>query len=170
MKTKIISKTYLRDIEKYELKVYLDLDDYYISVKKLIQCREKYVIDNDITVMDDGYYVFEVIPKSKDYAMRLFLDKDKKPLEYYFDICRNARLDPKYNIPMYDDLYLDVTSLFGKINVLDEDELLEAYKEGEFTKTELNGIYATKDRLIKEIKDGTNPCMQIDYLKYLDNM
>ena len=34
MKKKIISKTYLRDIEKYELKVYLDLDDYYISVKK----------------------------------------------------------------------------------------------------------------------------------------
>ena len=55
MKTKIMSKTYLRDIEKYELKVYLDLDDYYISVKKLIQCREKFVIYNDITVMDDGY-------------------------------------------------------------------------------------------------------------------
>lgn len=170
MKTKIISKTYLRDIEKYELKVYLDLDDYYISVKKLIECREKYIIDDNVVVMDDGYYVFEVIPKDKDYAMRLFIDKDKQPLEYYFDICRNARLDSKYNIPMYDDLYLDVTSLFGKINVLDEDELLEAYNMGELTKKELDGIYATKDRLIEEIQNGTNPCMQIDYLRYLDNM
>lgn len=170
MKTKIISKTYLRDIEKYELKVYLDLDDYYISVKKLIACREKYIIHDDVCVMDDGYYVFEVIPKDKDYAMRLFLDRDKKPLEYYFDVCKNARLDEKYNIPMYDDLYLDVTCLFGKIDILDEDELLEAFDNGEFSKEELDCIYATKDRLVEEIKNNTNPCMQIDYLKYLENM
>ena len=137
-----------------------------IKIKKDV----KYIIDDNVVVMDDGYYVFEVIPKDKDYAMRLFIDKDKQPLEYYFDICRNARLDSKYNIPMYDDLYLDVTSLFGKINVLDEDELLEAYNMGELTKEELDGIYATKDRLIEEIKNGTNPCMQIDYLRYLDNM
>ena len=50
------------------------------------------------------------------------------------------------------------------------DELLEAYNMGELTKEELDGIYATKDRLIEEIKNGTNPCMQIDYLRYLDNM
>ncbi len=32
---------------------------------------------------------------------------------------------------MYDDLYLDVTYLFGKIKVVNEDELLKAYEQKE---------------------------------------
>lgn len=71
----------------------IDIDWSYVCVKKLIKCREKFIIKNDLCVMDDGYYVFEVLPKNSDYAMRLFLDKEKKPLEYYFDICRNVRLE-----------------------------------------------------------------------------
>ena len=46
MKTKIIGNTYLRDIEKYELKMFFDDDYYIICVKKLVQCREKYIIKN----------------------------------------------------------------------------------------------------------------------------
>lgn len=120
--------------------------------------------------MDDGYYILEILPKNEEYAMRLFLDRDKKPLEYYFDICRNIRIVEKYNIPMYDDLYLDVTYLFGKINVLDEDELLEAYKNNEFTEAELNHIYEVKDRLIDEINNNKNKCMNMDYSKYINNI
>ena len=36
MKRKYITNTYLRDIEKYQIKLFLDEEDYYISVKKLI--------------------------------------------------------------------------------------------------------------------------------------
>lgn len=43
MKTKIVSKTYLRDVENYEIKIYFE-DEFYISVKKLIKCREKFII------------------------------------------------------------------------------------------------------------------------------
>lgn len=167
MKTKVISKTYLRDIEKYEIKIYFE-DDYYISVKKLIKCREKFIIKNNLCVMDDGYYILEILPKNEDYVMRLFLDKNKKPLEYYFDICRNIRIDESYNIPIYDDLYLDVTYLFGEINVLDEDELLNAFRNNELNEKELNEIYAIKDRIIYEIKNNKNKCMNFDYLKYID--
>ena len=169
MKTKIVSKTYLRDVENYEIKIYFE-DEFYISVKKLIKCREKFIIADNLCVMDDGYYILEILPKNEEYAMRLFLDRDKKPLEYYFDICRNIRIDEKYNIPMYDDLYLDVTYLFGKINVLDEDELLEAYKNNEFTEAELNHIYKVKDRLIDEINNNKNKCMNMDYSKYINNI
>lgn len=169
MKTKIVSKTYLRDVENYEIKIYFE-DEFYISVKKLIKCREKFIIADNLCVMEDGYYILEILPKNEEYAMRLFLDRDKKPLEYYFDICRNIRIDEKYNIPMYDDLYLDVTYLFGKINVLDEDELLEAYKNNEFTEAELNHIYEVKDRLIDEINNNKNKCMNMDYSKYINNI
>lgn len=84
MKTKIIGNTYLRDIEKYELKMFFDDDDYIICVKKLVKCREKFIIKNDLVVMDDGYYVFEVLPKGEDYAMRLFLDNKRESFRILF--------------------------------------------------------------------------------------
>lgn len=168
MKRKIISNTYLRDIEKYQIKLYLDEDDYYVCVKKLIDVREKFIIHNGLCVMDNGYYVFEVVPKNLNYAMRLFLDDNKKPLEYYFDITKNNGLDELTKIPMYDDLYLDITYLDGEINILDEDELLDAFKTGDITKDDLDLVYKTRDILLEEISNGTNRLMNIDFTKYLN--
>ena len=169
MKRKVISNTYLRDIEKYEFKLYVDEDDYYVAVKKLISCREKFIIKDNLTVMDDGYYVFEVVPKNENYAMRLFLDNNKKPLEYYFDICKNNGIDPVSKIPFYDDLYLDITYLYdGSIDILDENELMDAYNIGEIPDEELKIIYNINDKLLEEIQNGTNKLMKIDYNKYID--
>jgi len=169
MKTKIISNTYLRDIDKYQIKLYLDEDDYYISVKKLISVREKFIIKDGLCVMDDGYYIFEVIPKNDNYAMRLFLNKNKEPLEYYFDICKNNKLDNLSKIPCYDDLYLDITYLDGYINILDEDELISAYESGDISKEDYKLVYKMRDRLLDEINNKTNDAMNIDYIKYLND-
>ena len=136
MKRKYITNTYLRDIEKYQIKLFLDEEDYYISVKKLISVRKKFIIEDDICVMDNGFYIFEVVPKNKNYAMRLFLDKDKKELEYYFDICKNNGLDEKTHVPFYDDLYLDITYMDGRIKILDEDELINAHNSGDVSDEE----------------------------------
>lgn len=170
MKKKIISNTYLRDVEKYQIKMFLDEEDWYIVVKKLIDVREKFIINENITVMDNGYYVFEVIPKNENYAMRLFLDNHKKPLEYYFDITKNNGLYENTNIPCYDDLYLDITYLDGKINILDEDELIEAYNNNDITKEDLDLVYKMTEKILKEIKEHTNKLMNIDYMKYINNL
>lgn len=168
LKKKIISNTYLRDINKYQIKIFLDEDDYYVCVKKLIDVKEKFIISNGLCVMDNGYYIFEVIPKYLNYAMRLFLDQNKKPLEYYFDITKNNGIDELTKIPCYDDLYLDITYSDGKIKILDEDELLEAFKMGDITKLDLDLVFATRDLLLEEISNGTNEIMNIDYMKYLN--
>ena len=169
MKRKIISNTYLRDVEKYQIKIFLDEEDYYVSVKKLISVREKFIIKENITVMDNGYYIFEVIPKNENYAMRLFLDENKNPLEYYFDITKNNGLYENTKIQCYDYLYLDITYMNNEIKILDEDELIEAYKTNDITKEDLDLVYKIKDKLINEIKSNTNKLMNIDYNKYLNN-
>lgn len=169
MKRKIISNTYLRDIDKYQIKLYLDEDDYYVCVKKLINVREKFIIHNGLCVMDNGYYVFEVVPKNDNYAMRLFLDQNKKPLEYYFDITKNNGLDEISKIPFYDDLYLDITYLDGEINILDEDELIEAFNSRDITKEDFDLVYKMRDRLLDEIQCGNNKLMNIDFTKYLND-
>ena len=169
MKRKIISNTYLRDVDKYQIKLFLDEDDYYVSVKKLITVKEKFIIKNNLCVMDNGYYIFEVVPKSENYAMRLFLDDNKMPLEYYFDITKNNRLDEITNIPCFDDLYLDITYLNNEINILDEDELINAYNTGDITKQDYELVYKVKEKLLNELNSKTNSAMNIDYMKYLEN-
>ena len=166
MKRKVMTKTYLRDVPKHQIAIYLDEDDYYISVKKLIKVDKKFILSNGLVVMDDNYYVFEVVPKNKNYAMRLFLDDKKKPLEYYFDICKNNGLSDDL-VPFYDDLYLDITYLDGEINILDEDELDEALKIHDITNEDYELVMNVRDILLEEIKNGTNELMKIDYNKYL---
>ncbi len=167
MKTKIISNTYLRDVDKYQIKLYLDEDNYYISVKRLVHVNEKFIINDGLCVMDDRYYIFEVIPKRDNYAMRLFLNSNKEPLEYYFDICKNNRVDCLTKVPCYDDLYLDITYLDGNIKVLDEDELVYAYENGDISQDDYELVYQMKDRLLYEINNKTNSAMDIDYMQYL---
>ena len=169
MKRKIITQTYLRDVSKYQIKLYMDEEDCYISVKKLVKVEEKVIIKDCLCVMDDGYYVVEVVPKNENYAMRLFLDNNKNALEYYFDITKNNGIDTLSKIPFYDDLYLDITYLNGEINILDEDELIEAFKTGDITKDDFDLAYNIKNKLLEEITSGTNKLMNIDYNKYLTN-
>lgn len=99
--------------------------------------------------------------------MRLFLDNNKKPLEYYFDICKNNGLDVNSLVPFYDDLYLDITVLDGNINILDEDELEEALYEGDITVEDYELVLVMKERLLDEIRGQSNRFMNKDYSKYL---
>ena len=168
MKVKVITNTYLREAEKYQVKLFLDEDDYYVSVKKLIRVTEKFIINDGLCVMDNGYYVLEIVPKNDNYAMRLFFSDKKEPLEYYFDICKNTRLDEVSKVPCYDDLYLDITYLDGDINILDEKELLEAYDNGDISNKDFELVYKVRDKLLNEIKSKTNILMNIDYTKYLE--
>lgn len=171
MKKKLVSKTYLREAEKYKIKIFLDDDEYFISVKKLIKLSEKFIIKNDIIAMDDGYYIFEVIPKHENYSMRLFLNEKKEPIEYYFDIIKESGLDKDTNIPYYIDLYLDITMLYnGDVNILDEEELNIALKENDITKEEYDIVHEVKNKLLEEIKSNNNKLMKIDYLKYLGDL
>lgn len=117
--------------------------------------------------MDDDYYVLEVVPKRENYAMRLFLDNNKKPLKYYFDISKNNGLDPDTFVPSYDDLYLDITLLNNEINILDEDELETALQVNDITQADYDLVMQIKNKLLTEIKNGTNPLMNLDYSKYL---
>lgn len=167
MKRKIMTQTYLRDVSKYQIMLYLDEDDCYISVKKLIKVDEKFIIADNLCVMDDGYYVLELVPKGENYAMRLFFDNNRKPLEYYFDICKNNGLDVKTLVPFYDDLYLDITVLDDKVNILDKDELDQALIEGDITEEDYELTMRVKEQLLEEIKNRSNRFMNRDYSSYL---
>ncbi len=167
MRKKLISKTYLRDVNEYELMIYFDKEDYYISVKKIIDIKKPFILSNGLCVMDKGYYVVETIPKKENYAMRVFFNEKKERLEYYFDISLENGLDNETNIPYYDDLYTDITVTDGKIEILDEDELKEALDNKKISKEEFILANKTRDILLDSIKQNTNKYMKIDLESYL---
>ena len=171
MKKKVFSNTYLKEADKYQIKFYLDEDDYYISVKKLVHLTEPFYLPNtNILGMANGFYVMEIISKDENYALRIFFDDKKEVIEYYFDIIKESGIDPESKIPYFYDLYIDVVMTSNnKPYVVDENELEEALNNKDITKEEYDLAISIKDKILKEIENGTNKLLNINHKKYLED-
>lgn len=167
MRKKLISKTYLKGVNKYKLDIYCNNEEYYISVKKIIDIEDPFILPTGLCVINNGYYIVEVIPKNENYAMRVFFNDRKERLEYYFDISLENGLDEESKIPYYDDLYTDITIENGKISILDEDELKAALDNNKISKKEFNLANETRDLLLESIKNNNNKYMNLDLEGYL---
>lgn len=167
MRKKLISKTYLRGVNKYELKIYFNLEDCYISVKKIIDIKKPFILSNGLCVIDNNYYIMEVIPKNENYAMRVFFNNKKEILEYYFDVSLENGVDKEAGIPYYDDLFIDVTKTKDKVEVLDEDELEEALDNNEISITDFELANKIRDILLEQINNGNNRYMNMNLEQYL---
>ena len=171
MKKKLLSNTYLNEAEKYQIKFFLDEEDKYVVVKKLIKLSKPFIIKNNVIAMDNGYYVIEIVPKNKNYALRIFLNDRKELVEYYFDIIKESGLDKETKVPYFIDLYLDIIiDKENTINVLDEDELNYALKTNDITESDYKLVLNVKENLLKEIKEQSNDLLNLDYMKYLGDM
>lgn len=167
MREKLISKTYLRDVNKYKLEIYYDKEDYYLSIKKILNIEKPFILENGLCLIDNNYYIVEVLPKNENYAMRVYFNEKKERLEYYFDISLKNGLDEETRIPYYDDLYTDITVVQENIEVLDEEELQEALNIGKISKAEYNIANETRDKLLQSIKNKNNKYMNLDLERYL---
>lgn len=167
MREKLISKTYLRDVNRYKLEIYYDKEDYYLSIKKILNIEKPFILENGLCLIDNNYYIVEVLPKNENYAMRVYFNEKKERLGYYFDISLKNGLDEETRIPYYDDLYTDITIVQENIEVLDEEELQEALNMGKISKAEYNIANETRDKLIQSIKNKNNKYMNLDLERYL---
>lgn len=167
MRKKLLSKTYLRDVQKYDLSFYFDSNDYYLAIKKIIEATP-FILPNKLCLINNNYYIAELVPKNENYTMRVFFNEHKERLLYYFDITNGNGLDMDTNIPYYDDLYTDIVITNNKVEVLDEDELLEALSQGSITQKDFNLANVTRDNLLKSISTKSNKYMKIDLERFLN--
>lgn len=167
-KKKYIYKTYLRDVNKYEYNIFEDKEkNCYISIKKILEIKEPYYTKQGVCLIDNNYYIIEVVPLEENYCIRIFINNKKQIILYYFDITKENGFDKEINSPYYNDLYLDVVLEDGSMRVLDEDELEMALKEKHINKEEYKLAINKKNELIKSLKTNTNKFMEIDFIKYL---
>ena len=73
---------------------------------------------------------------------------------------------------MYMDKLMDSGDIISQesIKILDEDELINAHNSGDVSDEEFELVYKIKDEILPTIKDKTNELMNIDYMKYLNNL
>lgn len=125
------------------------------SVKKawLVDEEKRKILDKDFTFI--GMY-----PKDENYCITAMYDEKLNIVQWYFDIAKNTGVEN--GIPYEDDLYLDVVLLpDGRINILDEDELLEANKLGDITKMDIEMAYKVKDNIIEKYSKNIDKLFKI---------
>ena len=75
MRKKLLSKTYLRDAIEYDFSFFNHNQDFYLTVKKLKKLPKPFIIKTSgLCIMDDGYYIVELLPKNENYGMRVYLN------------------------------------------------------------------------------------------------
>lgn len=134
---KYSSSTYLRDVEKYKLYLYKN-DNEAIVIKKILKITNDFSLiefNEKIKLMDNGYYVTEIIPLNDNYICRLFLDDELNIIEEYYTVTKNNGI--RDGIPVYEDLGLSYIKLNSKHKIYHEEKLID---DDEYLKSSLEKI------------------------------
>lgn len=172
MRKKYISKTYLCGVSDWFFIMQKHkLENYYVSIKKINEIDNPFLVDingKSVIYIDNGYYIVEITPLELFYNIRVFLDENADVIGYYFDVSRGNGIED--NIPYYDDLYLDIVYSPGDnnfIEILDEDELLEALNTGKITREDFDFANKVCSNLYKEILENQNVFINMDKKKMI---
>ncbi|HHT7188733.1 TPA: DUF402 domain-containing protein [Bacillus cereus] len=125
-----------------------------LDIKKVREPSYKEYDKEEVCIADDKYTWMQYFVDGKNFAITAMLDDRKNLVQYYIDVAKKYAIDNR-GLPYFDDLYLDVVLLpNGKVYILDEDELEDAYKSGDLTKKEYELAWYTTKWIIEAIKNN----------------
>jgi len=155
MKKKYISETFLRDVQEYELKMFKK-KDCFLCIKQIKTIEKPFYLKDGLCLIDNNYYIIEILYPSKHYTTRIFLNNKKEEILYYYDIIDKVKMDNQLMIPYYEDLYLDIVVKDDNIYVLDEKEFENAFDNKCITENQYILAKNTVDSLILDIRKNKN--------------
>lgn len=127
-----------------------------------------FLLDNGLCIQDTNYKWLEFYDYNSKVRLSAVYDENNKIVEWYFDVARC--IGKEKGIPYEDDLYLDVVlTPSGKVILLDEDELKEAFERKEMTKEEFEEAYQIANELMEKVKGNADKVLKFTD-KYLDEM
>ena len=161
MKT-YISSTYLRDINKYIYYQYT-CSSYHIVLKKILETKP-YVINEDgvdLKILDNNYYIMEIVPVDKKYIFRVHLDDNMNVIERYYTVSLgNDTID---NIPVFENMKLSYVCCDFQRKKYNEQFVENLYKQKAITRQQYIQIKTTFSELIEEVENGTNIFYNLNY-------
>lgn len=163
---RIIKKRFkLTYIEEKEFKGHLSI----IYIDKVSEPLVLGVAGENLCLVNDDFIWIQQFPKDYNYALTTMFNEKHEVVQWYFDICDGNKIN-SLGIPYYDDLYLDVVLLpTGEILLLDEDELEQALKDDDITKSQYELAYFEAENLIDNIQKNTD-ILQLTSKRYLQHM
>lgn len=158
-------------LEKNYVNLRIDNDEFKgnVSLLEIKKVKSPWYVDTENRcILADNFKWLEMYPDGAKYALTIIYDENEKIAEWYYDIAKSVGIDD--GVPYEDDLYLDVVVVpDGRINLLDEDELQEAYDKKEISKKEYDMAYKVANELIEKFQDKSNINKLLDFSnKYLE--
>lgn len=151
---KYSTSTYLKNITKYKLYLYKNNNDVLI-IKKIINIIEPfYLIEfgKKIKLLDNDYYIVELVPLNGFYICRLFLDNNFNIIEEYYTVTKDNQIID--GIPAYEDLVISYVKVLDKEKIYHEEVLQNGSNEYlKETIEKIKKLNLNKNGLIKKIKE-----------------
>lgn len=143
---RLIDKTYsVKDVQGGMLGI--------LHIKQVKEPSYKQYNNRKICIAHNGYTWIQYFISEKHFVITAMLNENKELVQYYIDVAKEYKIDGR-GLPYFDDLYLDVVLLpNGEMYVLDEDELEEAYTDGDIIKEEYDLAWNTAKWIIKKIEE-----------------
>ena len=142
---------------------FLDMD----GVVSLLQIRkviEPLMVPGEngkkVLIADAGYAWLQVAFKEQYFWATVMYDDQGKFMQGYIDITAGNDFEDRDN-PTFRDMYLDLVLLDdGRILVLDEDELEEAFKKSEITEEQYRKTVEEGENLYRFLKENGEEFLQ----------
>lgn len=146
MKTKYLDKKNWRRIKHSD---YEEILTKYDGQSVLIGCfyiKKVYhpliinIVGEKVKVVDNNYKWITMMGEDENFSLTVMFDDNDQPLQYYFDINKSHTLELGH--ARREDMYLDVLALpDGRSEIVDEDDVIRALKQGKMTPEERDFAY-----------------------------
>lgn len=155
-------------VDNEELKGYLTS----IYVKKVSEPLIIKTLGEDYCIANDGHTWIQYLPYDKNYVLTVMFDEKGEIIQWYFDISEKYELSEE-GMPYYDDLYLDVVVLTtGKVVLLDEDEIEEAFQNEKISKQQYEVAWNQTKNLTIWLENNFSKLEELTkkYFKYMKEL
>lgn len=133
-------------------RLWFEFENGFCGVVEMLEVSEPFCVGkNKLTICDQGITWVQCAWKDIDIWATAMFDKNGNLFQIYFDICDEVNLDGERS--WFADLILDVVyHPDGTVNVLDENELTEAYESHLISKEQRMKAENTAIQLVFDLK------------------
>ena len=129
----------------------------------LDEVTEALTLDNNIgkyTVADNGYKWLQIAVENENYWITVMFDDSNHLVQIYCDVTDCNVLGDN---PYFDDLFIDIVLYNDEVFMIDQDDLINAYREGVISTLQYNKAKVASLRLYDFVSENKNEIINYCY-------